>query len=347
MTWLEGLNGDALSWLLEKDLANPSIRYFALRELLDRPADYPTVGEAQADIMASGPVPVILKAQHPDGYWQEPGGGYGKYHGTAWQIMLLGELGADPTNQQVRRGCEYLLGHSIASNGAFSANKKSAVTGVIYCLNGNLLHSLIQLGFLDDPRVQQALDWQAHAITGEPPVTYYQSATTGPNFACSANLKQPCAWGATKALKALAAVPPEQRSPLIQRAIEQGTQLLLCYDLAKAEYPYAGKISSAWFKLGFPLSYWSDLLETLGVLATLGYGGDPRLAETYHWLLNKQDAQGRWKLENSLNGKMWVDIEKKGQPSKWITLRALRVIKAIEATSAQAALAGHREFSLR
>jgi hypothetical protein len=47
--------------------------------------------------------------------------------------------------------------------------------------------------------------------------------------------------------------------------------------------------------------------------------------------MSKQDQQGRWKLENTLNGKMWVDIERRGKPSKWITLRALRVVKAMAA----------------
>ena len=65
-------------------------------------------------------------------------------------------------------------------------------------------------------------------------------------------------------------------------------------------------------------------------MIALGQGGDPRLTATYRWLLAKQGAQGRWKLESSLNGKLWVDIERKGKPSKWVTLRALRVIKAME-----------------
>lgn len=43
--------------------------------------------------------------------------------------------------------------------------------------------------------------------------------------------------------------------------------------------------------------------------------------------MNKQDEDGRWNLEKSLNGKMWVDIEQRGEPSKWVTLRAVRVIK--------------------
>jgi hypothetical protein len=338
MLWRERLNGDSLAWLLEPDSHNPAIRYFALRDLLDVPATDPELIAAQSDIMALGPVPVILDAQNPEGYWQAPGGGYGKYRGTAWQIIFLGELGADPTDERVQRGCEYLLRHTIASNGGFSCNRNPVPSGVAHCLNGNLLYGLICLGYINDPRAQQALDWQAHAITGEDSFQYYQSGTNGPDFACASNEKQPCAWGATKAVKALAAVPPQHCTPAIQRAIERGAQFLMRYDLAKADYPYSVKISSAWFKLGFPLSYWSDALETLAALVTLGFGGDPRLGQVYQWLLSKQDAQGRWKLENSLNGKMWVDIEKKGQPSKWVTLRALRVIKMMEAVQSALSL---------
>lgn len=330
MKWQQSLNGDSLAWLLEPDPANPAIRYFALRDLLDQAADDPAVIEAQAAVMQSGPAPVILAAQHPDGYWQQPGGGYGKYHGTAWQIILLGELGPDPRDERVRRACEYALSHGVAANGGYAYNRVPTPAGVIHCLNGNVMYALVRLGWLADPRVQAAIEWQAHAITGEAPIQYFQSTTSGPGFGCAANARQPCAWGATKALKLFAAVPPAQRSPAVQRAVGQGVAFLLDHDLAQADYPYTGKISTAWFKLGFPLSYWSDVLETLGVLVALGYGNDPRLAETYRWLLSKQDAQGRWKLENSLNGKMWIDIEKKGKPSKWVTLRALRVIKAME-----------------
>jgi hypothetical protein len=329
MSWLERINGDPLSWLLEPDPVNPSIRYFALRDLLSRPEGDPEVRAAQAAIMTSGPVPVILDAQHPDGYWQRPGGGYGKYRGTVWQIMLLGELGADPSDSRVRRGCDYLLGHSLAGNGGFSFNNTPTPAGVVHCLNGNLLEALILLGYLEDPRVRRPLEWQAHSITGEGSIVYYQSATSGPDFACGINGRLPCGWGATKALKALLAIPAERRSPAVKRALDHGASFLLRYDLAKADYPYTEKISRTWFRLGFPLSYWSDILETLQVLVGLGYAGDPRLEESTRWLLGKQDKEGRWKLENSLGGTRWVDIEERGRPSKWITLRALRVVKAL------------------
>jgi hypothetical protein len=337
MIQLKGLNGDPLPWLLKPDPANPGVRYFALRDLLDRAEDAPEVREAGAAIMMTGPVPAILDAQHPDGYWVKPGSGYSpKYRGTVWQIIFLAELGADPADERVRRGCEYLLNHSIAANGAFSAYKKPVPSGSIHCLNGNLLYALLRLGYADDPRVQAAQDWQARAITGEG-IQYLKSGTAGPCFACSVNLGQPCAWGANKAMKALIAVPPAQRTPVMQRAIEVGVEFLLSRDPAVADYPYTERVSSTWFKFGFPLSYWSDVLETTAVLADLSYGGDgsaelaevPRLANALQLILSKQDAQGRWKLENTLNGKMWADIEKRGQLSKWVTLRALRVLKRV------------------
>jgi hypothetical protein len=278
--------------------------------------------------MMSGPVRAILEAQDPDGFWVKSGAGYSpKYRSTVWQIIFLAELGADPRDERVQRGCEYLLSHGIAANGAFSCYRKPVPSGVIPCLNGNLLYALQRLGNADDPRVRTALDWQARAITGEGPFQYLKSGTAGPRFACSANEGQPCAWGANKAMRALLAVPSHRRTHVIERAIEAGAAFLLSRDPAVADYPFTKRVSSTWFKFGFPLSYWSDVLETTAVLVEAGHGGDPRLANAFDLILSKQDDRGRWKLENSLNGKMWADIEEKRQPSKWVTLRALRVLK--------------------
>jgi hypothetical protein len=327
LDWKIGLNEDPLPWLLEEDPENPSIRYCALMELLDRPEDDPEIQKAKAAIMETGPVPAILDAQEPEGYWVKAGGGYSpKYQGTVWQILLLAELGADPGDERVKRGCEYLLSHSIASNGTFSALAKPVPSGSIPCLNGNMLYALQCLGFGDDPRVQKALDWLALAVTGEGDFQYLKSGTTGPCFACSANNAQPCAWGANKVLRALTLLPESERTPELERAIQVGVEFLLSRDPSEADYPYTERVSSTWFKIGFPLSYWSDVLETTAVLADLGYGDDPRLENALQFILGKQDDQGRWKLENTMN-RMWVEIEKKGEPSKWVTLRALRVLK--------------------
>jgi hypothetical protein len=325
---MDMLHGDPLSWLLEPDPANPAVRYFALRDLLDRSEDDPELRQARQDVMTTGPVPVILAAQNPEGYWVKAGSAYSpKYQGTVWQIIILGELGADPMERRVQLGCEYLLSHSLVANGPFSLNQPPTPSGAVHCLNGNLLYALLSLGYSADPRLQAALDWQVRAITGQGEVRYYKAGTAGPGFACGINLGQPCGWGAVKALKALCAIPPNLRSQSLQRAIISGVEFLLSRDPALADYPYTERVSSTWFKFGFPLSYWSDVLENTAVLVDLGYGRDARMANAIRFILSKQDHQGRWRLENTLNGKMWVDIEKKGQPSKWITLRAMRVLK--------------------
>jgi hypothetical protein len=330
----------ALSWLLEPDPLNPGIRYFVLRDLLGLPRDEKELRIAQKEIMQTGPVPAILDAQHPD-FWARPGGGYTpSYTATIWQVIFLAELGADTSDERVQRGCEYILDHNLAANGGFSLNARPVPSSVVHCLNGDPLYALLKLGYGNDSRVQSALDWQVDAITGAGEVRFYKSGTSGMGFACAANLRQPCAWGATKALKALSTIPPDNRSPAIVRSIEVGSSFLLDQDLAKAEYPYTERINSSWFNFGFPLSNRSDILETMDVLVRLGFGDDSRLVNARELILGKRDDKGRWLMDKSLNGKMWVDIEKKGRPSKWITMRAIRAlgIRDFEQTGVDARL---------
>jgi hypothetical protein len=344
---------DPLPWLLEDDPANPGVRYFALRDLLGRPEDDPEVQQARRAVMSQGPVPQILAHQNPDGSWTPRGGGY---QGTGFQLELLAELGAgpasalaqtartdalaqtartnaggwrDPVEEGVRRAGQHVLEHTLAVNQAFSYVTPPVPSKTVHCHNAMQARALLRLGFGGDFRLQAAIEWQARMVTGDllPGQRYYKSATAGPNFACALNQGQPCAWGATKALRAFLAVPAAQRSPAVQAALQAGAEFLLSYDLAQANYPYTGKVSNHWFNLAFPLSYWSDMLETAGVLVEAGYQDDPRLKGALDWLRQKQDLQGRWRLEDSLNGKMWVDIEVRGRPSKWVTLRALRLFK--------------------
>jgi hypothetical protein len=157
-------------------------------------------------------------------------------------------------------------------------------------------------------------------------VRYYRSGTSGPGFGCGYNQGQPCAWGAAKVLKALAAVPPQERTPAVEQALWAGVGFLLGHDLAIADYPYTERVNRSWFRFGFPLSYRSDVLETADALAQLGYGTDPRLANARQFILSKRDERGRWMMETSLNGTTWADVEEKGKPSKWVTLRAMRVL---------------------
>jgi hypothetical protein len=176
--------------------------------------------------------------QAPEGYWSKPAGGYSpKYRGTIRQIIFLAELGVAPPDERVQRGCEYLLTHSLAANNAFAASQRWVPSSAIHYLNSNLLSALLRPGYSTDPHVQAALDWQVQAITGQGQIRYYESGTNAPGFACAVNRGQPCDWRAVKAMKALFAVPPQQRTPAIRHAIEAGAAFLFSRDAAVADYP--------------------------------------------------------------------------------------------------------------
>ena len=226
-----------------------------------------------------------------------------------------------------------MLAHSVARNGGFAALAGTGASPpsnarVLHCLNGNLLRALVSFGWLDDPRVRGAISWEARAVTGEGFDGYHRWATSGPGFGCGINGTLPCAWGAIKALRGLAAIPPRRRSELVRRAVTAGTELLLSRDPAVADYPTDSKVSPNWFKLGFPSGYVADMLQNLEVLSELGHARDPRLSRAVDLVLSKQDRLGRWRNEHAHNGKTWGDVERQGAPSKWVTLRACRVLKA-------------------
>src|SRR5512137_1670345 len=111
--WQAQLKADSLAWLLEPDEANPGVRYFALRDLLDRPAADPALVAAQAEVMRVGPVPAILAAQTPEGYWVKPGAGYSpKYRGTLWSLLFLAQFGADGRDKRIHRAVDYVFDHA-------------------------------------------------------------------------------------------------------------------------------------------------------------------------------------------------------------------------------------------
>ena len=89
------------------------------------------------------------------------------------------------------------------------------------------------------------------------------------------------------------------------------------------------KPSGSWFRLGFPSGYVADVLQVLEALCEAGAAGDPRLRPAVDWLLEQQDADGRWANRYAYEGKMVVDIDVPGRPSRWVTLRACRVLKAV------------------
>lgn len=344
---------DTLDWLLASD--TPGVRYLALRDLLQRPAADRELCAARRAAHSDGPIATVLDQMHPSGYWLVPGPGYNpKYRATVWSVILLAQLGAAlAEDARIACACDYLLAHALTPGGQFTAT--GTPSGTADCLQGNLCWALLALG-CDPARLEPAITWMARSVTGEgvaprsakdAPVRYY-AGKCGPGFACGANNGLPCAWGATKVLLALSAWPIERRSPLIERAIARSVAFLCSVDPASAAYPsgYSDRPSRSWWKLGFPVFYVTDILQILEALGALGHGPDPRLAGACALVRQKADQHGRWPLEYDYSGKIWVDVGLKGQPNKWVTLRALRALDALDPQPRPAAPSrAHDSFS--
>ncbi|MGV8084597.1 MAG: nitrogen fixation protein NifH [Coriobacteriia bacterium] len=340
MTWMERVNGSPVDWLLEHDPANPGVRRSALTSLAGLEASTPEVEAAQFDVFATGPVAAILAAQSPDGYWGLPEDFYRpKYRGTGWQIVFLAQFGATGDDHRVRAACEYMLDHGRNDLGAFSYEGTRSTR--IQCMEGNLIAALLALGYGDDKRLAEAIDWLARSVAGaglasaderDAPRRFYRSGNSGPGFNCSANNHRPCAWGAVKAMLALGRIPVATRTPEVRSAIEAGVEFLLGVDPATAAYPTATdtKPNRSWFRFGYPIGYVTDVLQNVEALIEVGAGVDSRLDSALEYVLSKQDRRGRWQMEYGYNGKTWTDVETPGEPSKWVTLRALRALNAVD-----------------
>ena len=322
-----------IDWLLKPD--DPGVRYLALRDLIE--ADAKELATAAKLAHSEGQIAQILAKMKKEGYWEKPGAGYSpKYTGTVWSLILLAQLGASlKTDNRIATACSYVLEHALTEGGQFSVN--GPPSGTIDCLQGNLCTALLDLG-CQDARLDKAFEWMASSVTGqgvapladkEASVRYY-AGKCGPNFACGANNKLPCAWGAAKVMLAFSKLPEEKKTPLIRKAIQTGVDFLFSTDPAEANYPsgYNNKPSGNWWKFGFPVFYVTDILQIVEALVGLGYGNDPRLAKAIKTINEKQDDQGRWPLEYDYTGKTWVNFGAKKQPNKWVTLRALRVLKS-------------------
>ncbi len=307
---------EPLPWLLAADDA--ALRYRVLVDLLDHPEDDPEVRAARAAIPASPVVAAIVAAQQPEGHWVGSESTYRpKYRATHWQMILLAELGLAGSHPAVVAGLRAMAGDIVL----IGADDAIAQGEVLWCYTGNTLRYLSRFGLGGSQAARQAA------------LRMVELARQDPCWTCRYEEGRTCLWGAVKALRGLAAMPAPARPPGSKEVMTSAAEHLLAHDYA-ADCATAGMTThgweSDWLKFGFPSFYESDLLEALDALTEAGYATDPRFGPLLVAVLEKRDAAGRWTMENSFNGLMHADVEAKGRPSRWLTLRALHVLKAAE-----------------
>ena len=338
--WKKSLKADPTDWLLEED--DPGVRYLALRDIVE--ADEREVQAARRKAHREGPIATILENMNQEGYWVTPGNVYAnKCRGTVWSIISLAELGASIEDKRVGTACAYLIDQALLKSGQFSPRRIPTNMGL--CLQGNMLLSLSDLGY-KDKRLDTAYEWTARMVTGEDvankvnpdglgpgesvPGPFRNFKYIGPRFICRTNKGLPCGWAGAKVLMAFSRLPVERRTGVIKKAIEVGVNFFLSGDPSKADFPghRLGVPDRRWWQFRFPSFWGADILQIAEALIGLGYGNDPILANTLKLILSKQDENGRWPLEFvDYTHKMWVRYGVKDRPNKWVTLRALRVLK--------------------
>jgi len=316
------VDGATLRWLLAPD--NPAVRFLTLTELLGRSRRSREARQARAAIMQTGTVPALLAHEQPDGSFAGRDSFYtAKYRGTVWQLLVLAEHCADSSDQRVRRACELVLSRSQdPGSGGFSQKHAQRAGGgrpseVIPCLTGNMVWSLLRLGYAGDERVSRGIDWLTRYLRFDdgdsaPPADWpYQRWEM-----CYG--RHSCFMGVVKGLKALGEIPVPERSPAVRHHIHKQS-----HNLNRLAKP-------GWTRFGFPRMYQTDVLEITQVLLSLGVR-DARMREAITLIASKRGADGRWRMQDSFNGKFLVDVEIAGAPSKWITLNALRVLAKVDA----------------
>jgi len=316
-----------LDWLLEDD--QPSVRYYTLTDLLDRPDADPEARAARARIPRAGWASDLLARQGPSGFWErrEPRTAkeylyflwFPEFSATIWSAIVLGDLGLTSADPRIRRLADRLFEYKLGLSSMINLYHEEM------CAVGNTARTLTRFGYGDDPRVRRLYDW----------ILDDQRPDGGWN--CSQGT--PGTLERWEPLAALAALPRSQRSHRMEDAIARGAEFYLARRLYRegARYP-------PWFRFHYPNHYFYDLLVGLDLLTRLGYQDDPRLGLALKVLRSKRRRDGSWAIDRAnpdapasllhLHVKKVrpLQLEPPGRPSKWVTLSVLRVLKRVEGT---------------
>ncbi len=334
-----------IQWLLDED--NPSVRYFCLKDLLNKEEDEQELKAARSLIAKSQIVSKIFSKQSPKGYWEDPDSPYQpKYKASYWQIMILSQLGMDRSDPRVAKACESIFQFQHKEGGFSGETEKTALReynwclkrgeqlpefkkwmankiyeGQMSCLTGNMVAALIRLGYKDDRRAKKALQWlvQVQNKDGGWLCPYWQAHIKD---------EHSCFMGTITPLDAFSQVPAKSRTREMVRAIHRGAEFLLMHHLFKADHHHFKVINEAWLRLTFP-GFFYTILRGLDVLVRLGYSKDKRMNDALNILRQKRQSDGRWVLEHAPIGRMHANIDVVGKPSKWITLIACRVLQHV------------------
>ena len=311
-----------LAWLLEED--QPAVRYRALRDLAGKAVGDPEVVEAKEAIPRRGWAADILAKRDPAGWWVRAEKFYTpKYLSTNWMLLVLADLGLAKADPRIRKSADEWIRRFAASDGGFGID---STKWSHLCTVGNTARALVQFGYADHPAVRKAFQWME------------KNRSHLGGWSCFGSGRNLDSW---EPMSAFAVYPRSKWTSGMQGAVEAGAEFFLQRELHKQGDHY-----EPWYRFHYPVHYYYDLLVGLDFMTALGYGADPRLGHALSVLRKKRRPDGRWNLDAvhpDVEGTMaeWFAkhprdrptpfaLEKVGEPSKLITLRAMRVLRRVD-----------------
>jgi len=309
---------NVVQWLLAGD---PAIRWQTLRDLLEAPAR--VVERERKSISRTGWGARLLAEQGPDGRWaagqSSDSGLYSpKWISTTYTMLTLRDFGIPPTSRPARKACRSLLEEGLQSDGglAYGTWAKWSRRGET-CVSGMGL-SILSYFEYDNPRLDTIVE---HLLEEQMPdggwnCRHPQGATHSSVHTTISVLEGLREYD----------VHRTHASRAIRAAQRRGREFLLVHRLFRSHR--TGRIIKPEFlRFSFPPRWHYDVLRALDYFQSVRAPYDPRLTDAIEILRRNQLPDGRWPLQNRYPGKTWFEMEEVGEPSRWNTLRALRVLK--------------------
>jgi hypothetical protein len=285
----------AVQWLLDGD---PAIRWQALRDLVG--ASERTVKRGRSKVAREGWGARLLAKQDPEGTWagglSSDGGLYSpKWTSTTYTTLLLRDFGLPANNRQARKACRLLLDRGLQRDGSinYGGRGRSETCDTIAT---HLLKAQMSDG-----------GWNCRRPLG----ATHASMNTTISVLEGLRFLEVHSEGGVRTLRA---------------AQRRGQEFLLVHRLFRS-HRTGNIIKPDFTRFVFPPRWHHDILRALDYFQAVDAPRDPRLSEAIDIVRSRQRRDGRWSLKHWYSGKTYFALERIGTPSRWNTLRALRVLK--------------------
>ena len=298
-------NDAVVVWLLGAD---PSIRWQVMRDLTDTPEEL--VAAERSRVASEGWGPRLLAEQRSDGNWGD-GVTMRQWWSNLYSMVFLRDLGLDPTSAPARSAIDRMREHVTWGPGF--GNSPFFEGEVEPCINGRVVALGAYVGERSDRLVDRLLSeqladggWNCEAERGSVRSSFHTTI---------------CVLEGLLAFEQAFGV-----SPAVTEARRRGQDYLLERRLLR-RLSTGDVIDAAWTQFAFPPLWHYDVLRALDYLRAAGVRPDARVSEAVAIVLGRRQDDGRWLLDVRHRNTLYLDMAGEvGVPSRWITLRSLRVL---------------------